>query len=92
MKPDQETRHQDSHYVIHYIIVRHSESYLDTTDIIAPRPPVWPYSYVSVDHAVSRRYGRCQSFFEDEYKGVPRELVVNADVKYFSAFRSARRS
>ena len=32
------------------------------------------------------------SFFEDEYKGVPRELVVNADVEYFSAFRSARRS
>ena len=32
------------------------------------------------------------SFFEDEYKGVPRELVVNADVEYFSAFCSARRS
>ena len=56
----QETRHYDSYYVIYYIIVRHPESYLDTTDITAPRPPVWPYSYVSVDHAASRRYGRCQ--------------------------------
>ena len=41
--------------------MRHSESYLDATDIIAPRPPVWPYSYVSVDHALSGRYGRCHS-------------------------------
>ena len=54
----QETRHHDSCYVIHYITVRHSESYLDTTDITTPRPPVWPYPYVSVDHAASRRYGR----------------------------------
>ena len=57
----QETRHHDSCYVIHYITVRHSESYLDTTDITASRPPVGPYSYVSVDHAASRRYGRCQT-------------------------------
>ena len=54
----QETRHHDSYYVIHYITMRHPESYLDTTDITTPRPPVWPYSYVPVDHAASRRYGR----------------------------------
>ena len=51
-------RHHDSYYVIHYITVHHPESYLDSTDITAPRPPVWPYSYVSVDHAAFRRYGR----------------------------------
>ena len=56
----QETRHHDSYYVIHYITVRHPESYLDTTDITTSRPPVRPYSYVSVDHAVPRRYGRYQ--------------------------------
>ena len=56
-----ETRHHDSYYIIHCIIVHHHESYLDTTDIITSRPPVWPYSYISVDHAASRRYGRCQA-------------------------------
>ena len=54
------TRHRDSYYVIHYIILRHRESYSDTTDIITPRPPVRPYSYVPIDHTASRRYGRCQ--------------------------------
>ena len=49
-------------YVIHYITLRHLESYLYTTDITAPRPPVWPHSYVSVDHAASRRYGRCHKW------------------------------
>ena len=52
-------RHHDSHYVIHCVTTHHSESHLDTTDITAPRPPVWPHSYISVDHTASRRYGRC---------------------------------
>ena len=54
----QQTRHHDPHTTSYYIIPRHLESYPVTTDITAPRPPVWPYSYVSVNHAVSRRYGR----------------------------------
>ena len=59
----QETRHYDSYFVIHYITVRHPESYLTTTVITTPRPPVWPYSYVPVDHAAFRRYGRSQLVF-----------------------------
>ena len=31
------------------------------------------------------------SFFGDEYKGVPRKLVIDAEVEYFSMFRSARK-
>ena len=48
------------HYIIHCVIARHHESYLDTTDITTPRPPVWPHSYVSINHAASRRYGQYQ--------------------------------
>ena len=41
------------HHTLH-----HHTSYYVTYDVTTPRPPVWPYSYVSVDHALSRRYGR----------------------------------
>ena len=40
-------RHPTSHYVI--------------SDITMPQPPVWPYSYVPVNHMRSRQYGWCQS-------------------------------
>ena len=30
-------------------------------------------------------------FFRDEYKGIPREFVVNTEVVYFSTFCSARK-
>ena len=41
------------HHTLH-----HYTSYYVTSGVTTPRPPVRPYSYVSVNHALSRRYCR----------------------------------
>ena len=48
-----------SSWLIHFVILCHTTSYHVTYDVTTPRPPVWPHSYVSVDHMLSGWYCRC---------------------------------
>ena len=64
---DTTTRHHDSRTTSLRVIPCHHESYYVTSDITAPRTPVWPPSYVSVGHVLCRQYGRCHWVYRTFY-------------------------